>query len=184
MLVPVNATNCMFYVLYVNENAKHVVFVVLKRPFAVRRLKIKQFTVLKADGVHFQLCLLLVVSKIKFLMHHFRYYLSPKAYSTLVLKVPGEAVIVKCLKSLNCTRSLTEVMAALKPLFEMDIYITRSIVASLNVSELVSVFKTNWIPIEVACATTLHWMKTTKASWKWRALEYAYTEEEKVILLF
>lgn len=117
-------------------------------------------------------------------MYHFCCHISPKAYSTPVFRVPGKAMIVTYMNALICISSLPEVVAALKPLFEMDIYLTRSIVASLNVSELVSVFKENWIPMEVACATTLHWMKTTKASWKWRALEYAYTEEEKVILLF
>jgi len=83
---------------------------------------------------------------------------------------------------LICFRSLQEVVAALKPLFDMDIYLTRSIVASLNIYELVSIFNDNWIPIEVACATTLHWVKTTKASWNMWTQNFAYTEEEKVIL--
>jgi len=87
-------------------------------------------------------------------------------------------VIIQCVNALIIIRSLQEVVAALKPLFEMDIYITRSIVASLNVSELVSVFNENWIPIEVACAATVHWIK--EGRWDFM---FAYTKAEKVILL-
>jgi len=91
---------------------------------------------------------------------------------------------MKCVNALICIRSLQAVVTALQPLFEMDIYLTRSIVASLNVSELVSVFNENWIPIEVACATTLHWMKTTKGNWSfWTPQQFPFTEEETVILL-
>ena len=76
---------------------------------------------------------------------------------------------------------MSEVVATLKPLFEMDLYLSRSIVACLNVFELGSVLKENWIPIEVACATLLYFMKVTRGQWDVWAGKYTYTEHEKVM---
>jgi len=73
------------------------------------------------------------------------------------------------------------VITTLNPLFEMDIYLPRSIVASLNVFELNVVLKESWVPIEVACAAILYWMKKTRARNVFISSPYV-TEEEKVIL--
>jgi len=72
-------------------------------------------------------------------------------------------------------------VTTLNPLFEMDIYLPRSIVASLDVFELCSVLKENWVPIEVACATLLYWIKMTKSRNAWGSIYYN-SEEEKVKL--
>ena len=59
-------------------------------------------------------------------------------------------------------RSVFEVIRTLESLFDMDVYLPRSIVACLKVNELVKVLKEPMVPVEVACATALHWIKTTK----------------------
>ncbi|XP_052807608.1 E3 ubiquitin-protein ligase rnf213-alpha-like isoform X3 [Mya arenaria] len=57
--------------------------------------------------------------------------------------------------------SLQYMLLTLGPLFEMDFYLPRSIVASLTVEEIFSVIDNKVIPAEVCCATLLHWMKAT-----------------------
>ena len=59
-------------------------------------------------------------------------------------------------------RSVFEVVRTLESLFDMDVYLPRSIVACLKVTELAKVLKEPMVPVEVACATALHWIKTTK----------------------
>lgn len=61
-------------------------------------------------------------------------------------------------------RPVNEVLTTLEPIFEMDMYLPRSIVACLNVVELVKILKVPSVPIEVACATVLHWIKSTKTN--------------------
>jgi len=65
---------------------------------------------------------------------------------------------------------LNDVVEELTPLFEMDIYLPRSIVACLGTDQLVEVLKKAWVPIEVRLATILYWLKTT-----WNPL-YPYSD--------
>ena len=60
-------------------------------------------------------------------------------------------------------RSVCEVIRTLESLFNMDVYLPRSIVACLKVNELVKVLNEPMVPVEVACAAALHWIKTTKS---------------------
>ncbi|XP_052808680.1 E3 ubiquitin-protein ligase rnf213-alpha-like isoform X1 [Mya arenaria] len=52
-------------------------------------------------------------------------------------------------------------LQTLGPLFEMDYLLPRCIVASLAIHEIPSIIDNEEIPVEVCCATLLHWMKAT-----------------------
>jgi len=69
------------------------------------------------------------------------------------------------------SRPIAEIVTKLQPLFKMDIYLPRSIVACMHVTELEKFLKEPWVPIEVACATVLYWIKITRASYPQYKLE-------------
>ncbi|XP_052808603.1 E3 ubiquitin-protein ligase rnf213-alpha-like isoform X2 [Mya arenaria] len=72
---------------------------------------------------------------------------------------------------------LEDVLQILGPLYEMDYYIPRSIVASLTVDEIVFVIDHEAIPVEVCCATLLHWMKATNPdNNRYSTYNYLYDE--------
>ncbi|XP_052808702.1 E3 ubiquitin-protein ligase rnf213-alpha-like isoform X1 [Mya arenaria] len=75
------------------------------------------------------------------------------------------------------TLQLEYMLQRLGPLFEMDFYLPRSIVASLTVEEIDFVINYEGIPVEVCCATLLHWMKASNPDNN-RNYAYSYLEEE------
>ncbi|XP_052808614.1 E3 ubiquitin-protein ligase rnf213-alpha-like isoform X2 [Mya arenaria] len=78
----------------------------------------------------------------------------------------------------NCSNwilPLKDIFHTLRPLFEVDYYLPRSIVASLTVEEVAFVIDHQVFPVEVCCAALLHWMKATYPDYY---RHYAYTDLE------
>ncbi|XP_052242494.1 E3 ubiquitin-protein ligase rnf213-alpha-like [Dreissena polymorpha] len=71
--------------------------------------------------------------------------------------------------------SLDTVVNKLIPLFEMDFYLPRSIVASFSCSDLHKLTE-QWVPIEVACAALVYWTKTTRETYS-----SLYNDNEKKV---
>ncbi|XP_053396357.1 E3 ubiquitin-protein ligase rnf213-alpha-like [Mercenaria mercenaria] len=61
--------------------------------------------------------------------------------------------------------SLASILATMQPLFEMDFYLPRSIIACLKPVELREVIGEEILPVEVCCATLCCFIKRTKPSY-------------------
>lgn len=63
-------------------------------------------------------------------------------------------------------------LETLKTLFQVDFLLPRTIVASLNLRELLETLETELIPVEVCCAALVYFVKTTNRQ--------TYLDEKKV----
>ena len=62
-------------------------------------------------------------------------------------------------------RPLKEVLEKLQPLFSVDYFLPRTLMAALTIREVMAMLETGQIPVDVSCASLNYFMKISVPNW-------------------